>query len=116
LLITFFTVAFQALDATPHRHKPLKDLVVPGKREIVGAGGFMIGTVDIFDLDSWSWHSRERLDVCQLQHKYIQVVIDRKRIFLCRPKMNIWQENTAAFSADNEYSAQGSKHHKNVNL
>jgi hypothetical protein len=43
-------------------------------------------------------------------------VIDRKRIFLFRPKTNIWQENAAEYSADNEYSAHGSKHRKNVNL
>jgi hypothetical protein len=43
-------------------------------------------------------------------------VIDRKRIFLFRPKTNIRQENAAEYSADNEYSAQGSKHSKNVNL
>jgi hypothetical protein len=43
-------------------------------------------------------------------------VIDRKRIFLFRPKTNIWQENAAEYLADNEYSAQGSKHRKNVNL
>jgi hypothetical protein len=39
------------------------------------------------------------------------VVIDRKRIFLFRPKTNIGQENAAEYSADNdEYSAQGRKH------
>jgi hypothetical protein len=43
-------------------------------------------------------------------------VIDRKRIFLFRPKTNIWQEKAAKYSANNEYSAQGSKHCKNVNL
>jgi hypothetical protein len=43
-------------------------------------------------------------------------VIDRNRIFLFRPKTNIRQENAAEYSADNEYSAQGSKHCKNVNL
>jgi hypothetical protein len=30
--------------------------------------------------------------------------------------MNIWHENAAEYSADNEYSAQGSKHCKNDNL
>jgi hypothetical protein len=45
--------------------------------------------------------------------KYVfLVVIDRKRIFLFRPKTNIRQENAAEYSADNEYSAQGSKHYK----
>jgi hypothetical protein len=44
------------------------------------------------------------------------VVIDRKRIFLFRPKTNICQEKAAEYSADNKYSAQGSKHCKNVNL
>jgi hypothetical protein len=44
------------------------------------------------------------------------LVIDRKRIFLFWPKTNIRQENAAEYSADNEYSAQGSKHRKNVNL
>jgi hypothetical protein len=39
-------------------------------------------------------------------------VIDRKRIFLFWPKTNIRQENAAEYSADNEYSAQGSKHLK----
>jgi hypothetical protein len=29
---------------------------------------------------------------------------------------NIWQEKAAEYSADNKYSAQGSKHCKNVNL
>jgi hypothetical protein len=43
-------------------------------------------------------------------------VIDRKRIFLFRTKTNIRQENAAEYSADNEYSAQGSKHCKKVNL
>jgi hypothetical protein len=43
-------------------------------------------------------------------------VIDQKRIFLFRPQTNIRQENTAEYSADNEYLAQGSKHRKNVNL
>jgi hypothetical protein len=43
-------------------------------------------------------------------------VIDRKRIFLFQPKTNIWQENAAEYSADNEYSAQGSKHCKNINF
>jgi hypothetical protein len=33
-------------------------------------------------------------------------VIDRKRIFLFRPKTNIRQENAAEYSADNEYSAK----------
>jgi hypothetical protein len=47
---------------------------------------------------------------------YSGVVIDRKRIFLFRPKTNIRQENAAEYSADNEYSAQGSKHCKKVNL
>jgi hypothetical protein len=42
------------------------------------------------------------------------LVIDRKRIFWFRPKTNIWQENAAEYSADNEYSAQGSKHYKKV--
>jgi hypothetical protein len=46
----------------------------------------------------------------------LQLVIDRKRIFLFRPKTNIRQENAAEYSADNEYSAQGSKHCKKVNL
>jgi hypothetical protein len=41
-------------------------------------------------------------------------VIDRKRIFFFRPKTNIRQENAAEYSADNEYSAQGSKHCKKV--
>jgi hypothetical protein len=35
---------------------------------------------------------------------------------LFRLKTNIRQENAAEYSADNEDSAQGSKHHKNVNL
>jgi hypothetical protein len=43
-------------------------------------------------------------------------VIDRKRIFLFLPKTNIQQEEAAKYSADNKYSAQGSKHRKNVNL
>jgi hypothetical protein len=43
-------------------------------------------------------------------------VIDQKPIFLFRPKTNIRQENAAEYLADNEYSAQGSKHSKNVNL
>jgi hypothetical protein len=44
-------------------------------------------------------------------------VIDRKRIFLFRPKTNIRQENDAEYSADNKYSAQGNKHYcKSVNL
>jgi hypothetical protein len=43
-------------------------------------------------------------------------VIDRKQIFLFRPKTNIRQENAAEYSADNEYSAQGNKHPKNLNL
>jgi hypothetical protein len=42
-------------------------------------------------------------------------VIDRKRIFLFRPKTNIRQENAAEYSADNEYWAQGSKYGKNDN-
>jgi hypothetical protein len=42
-------------------------------------------------------------------------VIDRKRIFLFQPKTNIRQENAAEYSADNEYSAQGSKYGKNDN-
>jgi hypothetical protein len=46
--------------------------------------------------------------VLELEH--VCVVIDRKR------KTNIRQENAAEYSADNEYSAQGSKHLKNVNL
>jgi hypothetical protein len=33
---------------------------------------------------------------------------------LFRPKTNIRQENAAEYSADNEYSAQGSKHYKKV--
>jgi hypothetical protein len=41
-------------------------------------------------------------------------VIDQKRIFWFRPKTNIWQENAAEYLADNEYSAQGSKHYKKV--
>jgi hypothetical protein len=45
-----------------------------------------------------------------------RVVIDRKRIFLFRPKTNIRQENAAEYSADNEYSGQGGKHRKNDNL
>jgi hypothetical protein len=43
-------------------------------------------------------------------------VIDRKLIFLFWPKTNIWQENAAGYSASNEYSAQRSKHCKNVYL
>jgi hypothetical protein len=43
-------------------------------------------------------------------------VIDRKRILLFRPKTNIRQENATEYSADNEYSAQSSKHRKSVNL
>jgi hypothetical protein len=35
---------------------------------------------------------------------------------LLGPKTNIRQENAAKYSADNKYSAQGSKHHKKVNL
>jgi hypothetical protein len=46
----------------------------------------------------------------------LQLVIDQKRIFLFWPKTNIRQENAAEYSADNEYSAQGSKHFKNVYL
>jgi cobalamin biosynthesis protein CobT len=42
------------------------------------------------------------------------VVIDRKRIFLFRPKTNIRQENAAEYSADNKYSAAGSKQCKTV--
>jgi hypothetical protein len=30
--------------------------------------------------------------------------------------MNIWQENATEYLADNEYSAQDSKHRKSVNL
>jgi hypothetical protein len=45
-----------------------------------------------------------------------QIVIDRKRIFLFWPKTNIRQENAAEYSAHNEYSAQGSKHCKNVDF
>jgi hypothetical protein len=41
------------------------------------------------------------------------LVIDRKRIFFFRTKKNIRQENAAEYSADNNYSAQGSKHGKN---
>jgi hypothetical protein len=44
------------------------------------------------------------------------LVIDRKRIFVLREKTNIRQENAPEYSADNEYSAQCSKHWKNVNL
>jgi hypothetical protein len=33
-----------------------------------------------------------------------------------RPKTYIRQENAAEYSADNEYSAQGNKHRKNLNL
>jgi hypothetical protein len=44
------------------------------------------------------------------------LVIDRKWIYLFRPKTNIWQENAAEYSANNKYSAQGRKHQKNVNL
>jgi hypothetical protein len=43
-------------------------------------------------------------------------MIDRKRIFLFRPKTNIRQENATEYSADNEYSAKGSKHRKSVKL
>jgi hypothetical protein len=39
-------------------------------------------------------------------------MVYRKRIFLFRPKTNIRQEYAAEYSADNEYSAQGSKHCK----
>jgi hypothetical protein len=39
-----------------------------------------------------------------------KLVIDRKRMFLFRPKTNIQQENAAEYSADNEYSAHGRKH------
>ena len=39
-----------------------------------------------------------------------------KRIFLFRPKTNIRQENATEYSANNEYSAQGSKHCKSVKL
>jgi hypothetical protein len=44
----------------------------------------------------------------------LQLVIDRKRNFLFRPKTNIRLENAAEYSADNEYSAQESKCCKNV--
>jgi hypothetical protein len=37
----------------------------------------------------------------------MKVVIERKRIFLFWPKTNIPQKNAAEYSADNEYSAQG---------
>jgi hypothetical protein len=47
---------------------------------------------------------------------WLELVIDRKRIFLFWPKTNIRQENAAEFSADNEYSAHVSKHCKKVNL
>jgi hypothetical protein len=43
-------------------------------------------------------------------------VIDRKQIFLFRPKTNIRQEIATECSAKNEYSAQGSKHRKSVNM
>jgi hypothetical protein len=43
-------------------------------------------------------------------------VIDRKRIFLFRPKTNIRQENADEYLADNEYSAQRSKHCKKIKL
>jgi hypothetical protein len=36
-----------------------------------------------------------------------RIVIDRKLIFLFRPKTNIRQENAAEYLADNEYSALG---------
>jgi hypothetical protein len=51
-----------------------------------------------------------------LNKLYWRLVIDRKQIFLFRPKTNIQQENTAEYSADNKYSAQGRKYQKNVNL
>jgi hypothetical protein len=44
----------------------------------------------------------------------MQLVIDQKRIILFRPKTNIRQENAAEYSADNEYSAPGSKHCKKI--
>jgi hypothetical protein len=44
------------------------------------------------------------------------LVINRKRIFLFWLKTNICQENAAEYLANNEYSAQGRKHQKNVNL
>jgi hypothetical protein len=46
----------------------------------------------------------------------LRIVIDRKRIFLFRPKTNIRQENAAEYSADNKYSAQCNKHLKKSNL
>jgi hypothetical protein len=45
-----------------------------------------------------------------------RLVIDRKQIFLFRSKRNIRQENAAKYSADNEHSAQGSKHCKKSDL
>jgi hypothetical protein len=54
-----------------------------------------------------------RRSVLALLHS-LGIVIDRKRIFLFRPKTNIRQENAAEYSADNKYSAQGSKHYKKV--
>jgi hypothetical protein len=41
-------------------------------------------------------------------------VINQKRIFLFRTKTNNRQENAAEYSADNKYSAHGSKHYKKV--
>jgi hypothetical protein len=46
----------------------------------------------------------------------LQLVIDRKRIFLFRPKTDIRQENATEYSADTKYSAQNSKHRKSVKL
>jgi hypothetical protein len=42
------------------------------------------------------------------------VSADKSRITSDRPKTNIWQENAAEYSDDNEYSALGSKHYKKV--
>jgi hypothetical protein len=43
-------------------------------------------------------------------------VSDQKRIILFWPKTNIRQENAFEYSTNDKYSAQGSKHCKNVNL
>jgi hypothetical protein len=53
---------------------------------------------------------------CQNHELGKTLVIERKRIFLFCPKTNIRQEYAAEYSADNEYSAQGSKHCNNSNL
>jgi hypothetical protein len=59
-----------------------------------------------------SWEFGINTDACYVGDKgsvYSPLVIDRKQILLFWPKTNIRQGNAAEFSADNEYSAQGSK-------